>query len=497
LESTPERAIHERAQVGGQLRLIDHDLAAFSSVHDRDLILKAVWVRRGGRRLPERKLTQRPGRPARGGFGKLPGVEAATHRQAYQSSSANHFHLHGYLRAQWRPKLPIDTEPGKSILAGELAIPRMLPAYSVQEVLMLVSQSSLQCILPPYLLDRLARSEDQGTRSAALDTLSMDHLFRLARAESAARTGGFRARPTTFARIGGAPNRVIYDQGHSMDQTPGAAVRAEGQPAVGDTAVNQAYDGLGATYAYYWSTFQRDSIDGQGLPLLGLVHYGTSYDNAFWDNAGHMFFGDGDGQILTQTTAGLDVIGHELTHGVTQHEANLVYSGQSGALNESVSDVFGIQVKQYALKQSVGASDWLIGAEIVGPELKPALRSMKAPGTANPHDTQPADMDHYVDGGDVHINSGIPNRAFAVAAITLGGNSWDAAGPIWYGTLCDTELRPDASFQQFAALTLKHAQRTYGAQSAEAQAVAAGWEAVKVPLRALATVGPGAAAPTA
>jgi Zn-dependent metalloprotease len=370
----------------------------------------------------------------------------------------------------------------------------MLPACPLQEVVMLVPHSSLQCILPPYLLDRLARSADQGTRTAALDTLSMDHLFRLARAESAARTGGFRARPTTFARVGGAPNRVIYDQGHSWEQRPSTVVRAEGQPAVGDTAVNQAYDGLGATYQYYWSTFQRDSIDGQGLPLLGLVHHGVNYDNAFWDNAGHMFFGDGDGQILTQTTAGIDVIGHELTHGVTQHEANLVYSGQSGALNESVSDVFGIQVKQYALKQTVAASDWLIGADIVGPELKPALRSMTAPGTANPHDTQPADMDHYVDGGDVHINSGIPNRAFAVAAIALGGNSWDAAGPIWYGTLCDPELRADASFQQFAALTLKHAERTYGAESAEAQAVAAGWEAVKVPLRALATVGPGAAA---
>ena len=114
--------------------------------------------------------------------------------------------------------------------------------------------------------------------------------------------------------------------------------------------------------------------------MLGLVHYGRNYDNAFWDNAGHMFFGDGDGQILTQTTAGIDVIGHELTHGVTQHEANLTYSGQSGALNESISDVFGIQVKQMALKQDVTQSDWLIGADIVGPELKPALRSMKAPG---------------------------------------------------------------------------------------------------------------------
>ena len=99
---------------------------------------------------------------------------------------------------------------------------------------------------------------------------------------------------------------------------------------VKDTAVNQAYDGLGYTYDFYWSTFQRDSIDGQGLPMLGMVHFGRNYDNAFWDNVRHMFFGDGDGQILTQTTAGIDVVGHELTHGVTQHEANLTYSGTIG-----------------------------------------------------------------------------------------------------------------------------------------------------------------------
>jgi Zn-dependent metalloprotease len=246
--------------------------------------------------------------------------------------------------------------------------------------------------------------------------------------------------------------------------------------------VNQAYDGLGATYDYYWSVFQRDSIDGQGLPMLGCVHFGTNYDNAFWDNAGHMFFGDGDGTLLTETTAGIDVIGHELTHGVTQHEANLTYSGQSGALNESISDVFGIQVKQRALNQDVTQSDWLIGEDIVGSELRPALRSMKDPGTANPHDQQPADMDHYIPGGDVHLNSGIPNKAFYVVATTLGGHAWDAAGPIWYLTLCDPALHQGATFAQFAGLTLKHTQRKYGRASNEVNAVQAGWDAVKVPV---------------
>lgn len=345
-----------------------------------------------------------------------------------------------------------------------------------------MDRSPLQCILPPYILTQLARGADEALRVAALDTLALDHQFRLTRAESAARAGGRGAQPITFARIGGQPQRTIYNQAHSQRQTPGKVVRNDGQPPVADKTVDQAYDGLGDTYTYYWTVFQRDSIDGQGLPLLGLVHYGRNYDNAFWDNAGHMFFGDGDGRILTDTTAGIDVIGHELTHGVTQHEANLAYSGQSGALNESISDVFGIQVKQMALKQDVTQSDWLIGADIVGSALKPALRSMKMPGTANSQDTQPADMDHYVDGGDVHTNSGIPNRAFYVVATTLGGNSWDAAGPIWYATLCDPALPATATFQQFARLTLQHAQRTYGTGSKQANAVQAGWDAVKLTL---------------
>jgi Zn-dependent metalloprotease len=340
----------------------------------------------------------------------------------------------------------------------------------------------LRCIVPPGLLNRLAEKGSDEVRQAALKTLALDTRFRMARAEAAGRRGGRLAQPVTFARVGGKPQRTIYDQGHGEDQVPGKVARTERQRKARDEAVNQAYDGLGATYDYYWTQYQRDSIDGQGMPLLGLVHFGNDYGNAFWDNAGHMFFGDGDGRFLTQTTAGIDVIGHELTHGVTQHEANLVYSGQSGALNESVSDVFGIQVKQQALSQTVEQADWLIGADIVGPELKPALRSMKEPGTANPHDDQPADMDGYVDGGDVHTNSGIPNRAFYVTATALGGHSWDAAGPIWYAALCDPRLSSTATFSGFAKLTLLHAEQTYGASGPHVDAVRAGWEAVKVPV---------------
>jgi Zn-dependent metalloprotease len=341
------------------------------------------------------------------------------------------------------------------------------------------------CILPPDLIVRLAREAPAEQRLALLETLELDHSFRLLRAEAAA-SRAVSPPPAGAAVPGGTPSRMIYDQQNSTAWTPGKLARGEGDPSAADPAINDAYDNFGYTYDMYWQVFQRNSIDDLGMTIQGLVHYGTGYDNAFWDGAGHMFFGDGDGQLLTQTTKGLDVIGHELTHGVTQHEANLTYSGQSGALNESISDVFGSLVKQHHLNQAAGQADWLIGADIVGPALAPALRSMKAPGTANPHDTQPADMDHYVhtaqDNGGVHANSGIPNHAFYVAATTIGGPAWHAPGVIWYDALTDPQLRRTASFGSFAKVTLKHARTRYGTASAEADAVKAGWDAVKVPV---------------
>jgi Zn-dependent metalloprotease len=348
-----------------------------------------------------------------------------------------------------------------------------------------MTRHPLACIVPPDLLIELARTESEQ-RDALLSTLAIDQGFRTARAEIAARTITL---PAALAQAtgGGTPTRRIYDQAHSSDQTLGTLVRSEGDPPSTDPSVNQAYANFGYTYALYWDVFHRDSIDGQGMPLEGLVHFGTDYDNAFWDNAGHMFFGDGDGKTLTDTTKGTDVIGHELTHGVTQHEANLTYSGQSGALNESCSDVFGEMVEQYHLGQTAEQADWLIGADIVGPLLSPALRSMKAPGTANKYDHQPATMDGYVqtttDNGGVHTNSGIPNHAFYLVATTIGGNAWEAAGQIWYDTITDPRLRPNANFSSFAGLTLRAARARYGAASAEANAVKSAWDAVKVPVR--------------
>jgi Zn-dependent metalloprotease len=185
-----------------------------------------------------------------------------------------------------------------------------------------------------------------------------------------------------------------------------------------------------------------------------------------------MVFGDGDGQLFNRFTISTDVIGHELTHGVTEHEAQLIYAFQSGALNESMSDVFGSIVKQFMLgKQSAGDADWLIGQGLLTSNVNGvALRSMKEPGTAFDdrvlgRDPQPGHMRDYVDtqddNGGVHINSGIPNKAFYLVATAMGGFAGDKAGTIWYQSLKDPRLDPDATFSQFARVTVSTAERLY------------------------------------
>ena len=280
--------------------------------------------------------------------------------------------------------------------------------------------------------------------------------------------------------------RTGYDAG-GAEALPGRVVRHEGDAASPDVGVNEAYDGLGATFDFYRDVLDRNSIDDEGLHLDATVHYGERYDNAFW-NGQQMVFGDGDGDLFNRFTIAVDIIGHELTHGVTGDEAGLVYVGQPGALNESISDVFGSLVKQYARRETASAADWLIGAGLFTTRVHGvALRSMKAPGTAfdDPvlgRDEQPASMRGYVrtsaDNGGVHLNSGIPNRAFYLAAAHFGGYAWESAGRIWYETLRDKRLRKTATFAQFARLTVQNADQHLG-MAARAEIVAA-WAEVGV-----------------
>jgi Zn-dependent metalloprotease len=286
----------------------------------------------------------------------------------------------------------------------------------------------------------------------------------------------------------GTPVRTIFDCRGTEDPARATIVRNEGDDEpTGDAAVDEAFDGLGATYGLFWEVYERDSIDDEGMPLKAYAHYGHGYDNAFWDGQ-EMIFGDGDGKLFNRFTIAVDVIGHELTHGVTEDEAQLVYFRQSGALNESISDVFGSLVKQHALGQTADQADWLIGAGLIADAPDQALRSLKAPGTAYDHpllgkDSQPAHMDDYLqttdDNGGVHTNSGIPNHAFYLAATHMGGHAWEDAGRIWYEALRDARLRPTAMFKTFARTTLRASQRLgYGTGSTQYKAVQEAWAEV-------------------
>jgi Zn-dependent metalloprotease len=346
-------------------------------------------------------------------------------------------------------------------------------------------------IVPPQVLRRIEEIGDEEDRRRARRTREKSaQLRRIRRERRRRRRQGVIPAPATAEAV---VRRVVYDMKHDGDERalPGVRARGEGDPDGADASVNQAYDGAGATFDLYSAVYERDSIDGEGMELISSVHFDEGFNNAFWDGE-QMVYGDGDGRLFIGFTSSIDVIGHELTHGVTQHTAGLVYEGQPGALNESFSDVFGSLVKQRALGQTADQADWLIGEGILGPSLPgKALRSMIEPGTAYDGDTQPKDMDGYVelpndeddDFGGVHQYSSIPNRAFCVAATEIGGNAWEAAGRIWYATLStEGRLSENADFREAARATVAVAGELFGEGSAEQQAVQAGWTEVKVPL---------------
>jgi len=334
-------------------------------------------------------------------------------------------------------------------------------------------------IIPPHILEHVAtNAADPATRQRALQNLHQQGVMR-----------GMREGIGQFAFAGVSPGtrrRTIYDE-HHKTKLPGKLVRSETQTGSFPVPVNEAFDFSGNTYDFYREIFNRNSVDGKGMRLDSSVHYGNSFDNAFW-NGQQMVYGDGDGQLFDRFTKCLDVVAHELTHGVTQFTAQLEYQDQPGALNESMSDVFGTMVKQYILKQDVTQADWLIGAGLLIPKAgtnRTALRSMKAPGTAydDPElgkDPQPAKMSNYYtgggDNGGVHINSGIPNHAFYLAATAIGGNSWEVTGKIWYEALT-TRLQSQSQFADAAAATREIAQKH---SPAAFKAVDDAWTAVEL-----------------
>jgi Zn-dependent metalloprotease len=334
------------------------------------------------------------------------------------------------------------------------------------------------------MLRRLAASGDPALAETAGRTLRLTE--NLVALRSQLSTGA----PSPAAPVRPGLRRQVFDC-KSTDDLPGDPVRSQNGADTGatrDKAVNEAFDNAGITWDFYNQIFGRQSVDNHGKTLVSSVHYSQNYDNAFWSGQ-QMVYGDGDGVIFQRFTAALDVIAHELTHGVTQFTAQLAYQYQSGALNESMSDVFGSMVKQWALGQTVTEADWLIGAGIMVPAPKRrALRDMANPGTAydDPKlgkDSQPGHMKDYVqtdlDSGGVHTNSGIPNRAFALAAKAIGGHSWEKTGKIWYVTLTQ-RLTGNDDFEKCATETVSVARDLFPNDPAIAAKVAQAWTDVGV-----------------
>jgi Zn-dependent metalloprotease len=342
------------------------------------------------------------------------------------------------------------------------------------------------CIIPPHIAERILENGTPGQKKKIGEYIRIAGQIRGQRQQLAELT-------TRGLAAEGEKKRLVYDAGNGSE-LPGNLLRREGDAPTGDAAADEAYDGSGATYDLYAEVFGRNSIDKQGMDLISTVHFLEGYDNAFW-NGEQMVYGDGDEDLPEQErlfnrfTSAIDIIGHELTHGVTQHEANLVYRNQPGALNESFSDVFGSLVKQRVNNQTAEEADWLIGEGLFTENVDAeGIRSMKAPGTAydDPllgRDPQPGHMSNYVDttsdNGGVHINSGIPNKAFYAVAVNLGGYAWEKAGQIWYRTLCE-ELDQSSDFQAAANLSFKVAGDLYGKNSEEQKAVYTGWQSVGI-----------------
>lgn len=255
-----------------------------------------------------------------------------------------------------------------------------------------------------------------------------------------------------------------------------------------DGVFNKAYDGAavdahvyaGRTFDYFQSLHGRTSYDGKGARVISTVHYGKDYNNAFWSGS-QMVYGDGDGILFSPLSGSLDVVAHELTHAVTASTAKLVYQGNSGAINESISDVFGALVEGHYSKRP----DWLIGEDIYTPNQKgDALRSLADP-------TVQGQPDHYTkiykgtdDYGGVHINSGIGNKAAFLLA--NGGTHYSVAvkgigaaktGEIIYRTLTQY-LTPNTTYRQYQAAAVQAATDLYGASSKEVASVKAAFAAV-------------------
>jgi Zn-dependent metalloprotease len=325
--------------------------------------------------------------------------------------------------------------------------------------------------VPPHVLDHIARvqARESGEPSAAQRSAVVSAQFRRSRRYQSSGVLGVGEASAALAPAAApagltvpppaSAGRLIYDDLHQWNENVNL-IRGEGDPAVAQQNANRAYDYLGKVRDFYKEKLGRNSIDNAGLNIVGNVNFGGGFDNAFWDETTLvMVFGNGSGIVFKDLTNDIDVAGHELTHGVTQFSAGLNYTpDQSGALNESFSDMMGTAVDAWVNNRDADTHNWLIGEDIMADDLfGEALRNMAEPGTAydNPimgRDPQPRDMSGYFAPADPHLMSGITNRWFYLICQEIG---MDAGTLIMYQTL--QKLWPNANFNDAAQVAADQA----------------------------------------
>ncbi len=331
-------------------------------------------------------------------------------------------------------------------------------------------------IIPQRVLERFAKDKKLTAeqRQHFVNAAKLERDWRGARAATAKLANLYRSiLPTAVSAIAAAapPSVLVFDCGHGTT-LPGTPIANPG--ASTDTSAKQAFDETTAVVNFYQTLFGRNSLDNAGMTLISSIHFSVNYNNAGWTGS-QMKYGDGDGNIFIDFTKSNDVIGHELTHGVTQFTAGFAYSNQAGGLNESMSDVFGSMFRQWQAHQTVSAADWLIGKEIMGPGAIArgftCLRDMSNPAASHCVAPQPTKFSQYHDSMDPHDSSGIPNFAFYKAAAAIGGRSWEKAGKIWYQALTGFAPNPNMKMKVFANRTRSLAGTLFPAEPAIKTAV--------------------------
>lgn len=334
-------------------------------------------------------------------------------------------------------------------------------------------------LIPDDVLERLACDpglSQEVCQNAAYSARLSQH-FRDIRLQNT-KLAGFLLENHNLTKLNDKPDVTLFDCKRTQS-LPGLQIRNPAQSQ--DTTVQRTYAETVQMATFLREVFKRNSIDDAGMTLMSSVHYGRRYNNAMW-NGLQMIYGDGDGELFQDFTLGIDVIGHELAHGITQYTLQLDYDDEPGGLNESMSDCFGSMFRQWRLKQDAASADWLIGKEIMGPVTRgrgyTCLRDMSDPAGRHCLAPQPTQYKDLKPGQDPHYTSGPPNLAFCTACKKMGGNSWETIGKVWYQVMTTTGLVPRLGMPDFAAKTRKVAGELFGKDAPAQQAVDAGWKKV-------------------